>query len=92
MTSFSLLSAVSEDGDSKSTDTFFRGCRMRVLLKRNGRAVRSCLKPYKTLKMRNLSDFNDIYNIQDVYILSVILENRYEMKRKNEMKQGLIPQ
>ena len=42
--------------------------------------------------MRNLSDFNDIFNIQDVYILSVILENRYEMKRENGMKQGLIPQ
>ena len=28
--------------------------------------------------MRNLSDFNDIYNIQDVYILGVILEYRWQ--------------
>ena len=28
--------------------------------------------------MRNLSDFNDIYNIQDVYILSEILEYRWQ--------------
>ena len=28
--------------------------------------------------MRNLSDFNDIYNIQDVYILRVILEYRWQ--------------
>ena len=30
------------------------------------------------LRMRNLSDFNDIYNIQDVYILGVILEYRWQ--------------
>ena len=28
--------------------------------------------------MGNLSDFNDVYNIQDVYILGVILEYRWE--------------
>ena len=28
--------------------------------------------------MRNLSDFNDVYNIQDVYILGVILEYRWQ--------------
>ena len=28
--------------------------------------------------MRNLSDFNDIYNIQDVYILVEILEYRWQ--------------
>ena len=28
--------------------------------------------------MRNLNDFNDIYNIQDVYILGVILEYRWQ--------------
>ena len=28
--------------------------------------------------MRNLSDFNDIYNIQDLYILGINLENRWQ--------------
>ena len=28
--------------------------------------------------MRNLSDFNDIYNVQDVFILRVILEYRWQ--------------
>ena len=44
-----------------------------------------CRKLYKTLKTRNLSDFNDIYNKQDVYILRVILENRWQ-KTKNETR------
>ena len=35
-----------------------------------------CRKLFKVLKMRNLSDFNDIYNIQDVFKLGVILEYR----------------
>ena len=30
------------------------------------------------MKMRNLSDFNDIYNTQDVIILEVILEYRWQ--------------
>ena len=34
--------------------------------------------------MRNPSDFNDVYNIQDVFILGVILEYRWQ-KVKNEM-------
>ena len=37
-----------------------------------------CRKLYKILRMRNLSDFNDVYNIQDVYILGVILEYRWQ--------------
>ena len=28
--------------------------------------------------MRSLSDFNDVYNIQDVYILGVVLEYRWQ--------------
>ena len=35
--------------------------------------------------MKNLSDFNDIYNIQDVSILSFILENRWQ-KVKDETR------
>ena len=33
--------------------------------------------------MCNLSDFNDIYNIQDVYILGVILEYRWQKVRES---------
>ena len=30
------------------------------------------------MKMRNLSDFNDMYDVQDVYILGVITEYRWQ--------------
>ena len=33
---------------------------------------------YKTLKMRNLGDLNDLYNTQDVILLCEILENRFQ--------------
>ena len=33
---------------------------------------------YKTLKMQHLGDMNDLYNVQDVILLSVICENRFQ--------------
>ena len=33
---------------------------------------------FETLKMRNLSDINDLYNVQDVILLAEIIENRFE--------------
>ena len=33
---------------------------------------------YKTLKMRNLGDLNDLYNTQDVILLCEILESRFQ--------------
>ena len=34
---------------------------------------------YQTLKMRNLGDMNDLYNAQDVILLSEIVENRFQV-------------
>ena len=34
---------------------------------------------YKTLKMRNLGDLNDLYNTQDVILLCEILESRFQV-------------
>ena len=34
---------------------------------------------YKTLKMRNLGDLNDLYNTQDVILLCEILESRFKV-------------
>ena len=31
------------------------------------------------LRMRNLSDINDLYNAQDVILLSEIIENRFQL-------------
>ena len=33
---------------------------------------------YQTLKIRNLGDLNDLYNVQDVISLSEIIENRFQ--------------
>ena len=33
---------------------------------------------YKTLKMRNLGDLNDLYNTQDVILLTEIIESRFQ--------------
>ena len=33
---------------------------------------------FKTLKMRNLGDMNDLYNVQDVILLCEIIENRFQ--------------
>ena len=33
---------------------------------------------YKTLRMRNLGDKNDLYNVQDVILLCEIIENRFQ--------------
>ena len=33
---------------------------------------------YQTLKMRNLGDLNDLYNAQDVILLSELIENRFQ--------------
>ena len=33
---------------------------------------------YETLRMRNLGDMNDLYNMQDVILLCEIIENRFQ--------------
>ena len=37
---------------------------------------------YTVLKMRNLGDMNDLYNMQDVILLCEIIENRFEKMHK----------
>ena len=37
---------------------------------------------YSILKMRNLGDINDLYNMQDVILLCEIIENRFEKMHK----------
>ena len=38
---------------------------------------------YKTLKMKNLGDMNDLYNAQDVILLCEIIENRFQLMHEN---------
>ena len=37
---------------------------------------------YQNLKMRNLSDMNDLYNFQDVTLLCEIVENRFQVMQE----------
>ena len=62
-------------GDFWSIETFCSRLRDEVISQKEWEG---CRRLYKILRMRNLSDFNDIYNIQDVYILGVILEYRWQ--------------
>ena len=41
---------------------------------------------YSILKMRNLGDMNDLYNMQDVILLCEIIENRFEKMHKKVRK------
>ena len=41
----------------------------------------SSLYLYKTLKMRNLGDMNDLYDTQDVILLCKVIENRFQLMR-----------
>ena len=57
---------------SGTSKLFTLGSGMKEFLKRMGGVQKT------VLKMRNLSDFNDIYNIQDVSILGAIVEYRWQ--------------
>ena len=46
-----------------------------LLIKKNMIIQKNCLL---YLKIRNLSDLNDLYNAQDVVLLMVIIENRFQ--------------
>ena len=80
MTGFDSLSATPKNGDSWNIETFYSRLRDEVISQKEWQG---CRKLFQVLNMRNLSDFNDIYNIQDVFILAVILEYRWQ-KIKDE--------
>ena len=84
MPGFDSLSATPENGDFWNIETFYSRLRDEGISQKEWKG---CRKLFKVLKMRNLSDFNDIYNIQDVFILSLILEYRWQ---KSRMKPDLI--
>ena len=42
----------------------------------------NCRYLYKILKMRNLGDLNDLYNMQDVVLLCELIENRFQIMQE----------
>ena len=69
VTGFDSLFATPEDGDFWDISTFYSKLQDEGISQKKWEG---CQKLHKTLKMRNLSDFNDIYNIQDAFILGAI--------------------
>ena len=42
----------------------------------------NCRYLFKTLKMRNLGDLNDLYNMQDTILLCELIENRFQIMQE----------
>ena len=58
---------------------FFSKLKQRAV---NDKEYENSLYLYKSLKMRNLGDMNDLYNAQDVILLTEIIENRFQIMYK----------
>ena len=71
----SLLFVKPEDGIFFSKDEFFSSIKNKEI---DEESYENAKKLFIILKMRNLSDLNDLYNVQDVIILLEIIENRFQ--------------
>ena len=65
-----------EDGIFFSKDEFFSSLKGKEI---DEESYESTKQLFIILKMRNLSDLNDLYNVQDVIILLEIIENRFQI-------------
>ena len=72
MTGFNSLSTTPDNGDFWKIDKFYSRLRDEGISQKEWE---DCRKFYKMLRIRDFSDFN---NVQDVYILGVILEYRWQ--------------
>ena len=75
VTGFDSLSALPEDGDCWLIESFYSRLRDEGISQKEWEG---CRKLYKILKMRNRSNFNDIYDIQDIVILAIIPEYHWQ--------------
>ena len=64
-----------ENGIFFSKDEFFSSIKNKEI---DEESYENAKKLFIILKMRNLSDLNDLYNVQDVIILLEIIENRFQ--------------
>ena len=65
-----------EDGIFFSKDEFFSSLKGKEIDEESNENAKQL---FIILKMRNLSDLNDLYNLQDVIILLEIIENRFQI-------------
>ena len=73
--SINSLQITPEDGIFFSKDEFFSTLKGKMV---DDESYENSKKLYILLKMRNLSDLNDLYNAQDVIILLEMMENRFQ--------------
>ena len=73
--SIDSLEITPEDGIFFSKDEFFSTLKGKMV---DDESYENSKKLYILLKMRNLSDLNDLYNAQDVIILLEMMENRFQ--------------
>ena len=69
------LEITPEDGIFFSKDEFFSTLKGKMV---DDESYENSKKLYILLKMRNLSDLNDLYNAQDVIVLLEMMENRFQ--------------
>ena len=72
----SLCSVTPEDGIFFTKDEFFSTLKNKEI---DNESYENAKMLYLLLKMRDLSDLNDLYNVQDVMILLEIVENRFQL-------------
>ena len=70
------LSVKPKNGIFFSKDEFFSTLKDEVV---DNESYENARKLFILLQMRNLSDLNDLYNVQDVIILLEIIENRFQI-------------
>ena len=73
--SIDSLGITPEDGIFFSKDEFFSTLKGQAI---DSEAYENSKKLLILLKMRNLSDLNDLYNVQDVISLLEVIENRFQ--------------
>ena len=86
--SIQSLNITPEDGIFFSKDEFFSNLKGKAV---DDEAYENSKKIYILLRMRNLSDLNDLYNAQDVILLLEIIENRFQaMQEKSSYNPKII--
>ena len=86
--SIDSLEITPKDGIFFSKDEFFSTLKGKMV---DDESYENSKKLYILLKMRNLSDLNDLYNAQDVIILLEMMENRFQsMQEKSGYNSRII--
>ena len=65
---------IKPDGEFREKSEFFSELKQKAV---NDESYENSKYLYQTLKMGNLGDLNDLYNAQDLILLTKIIESRF---------------